>query len=52
MKGSYKSGGMAGTIFWNDSKQDLTAVLMVQMQRNPYPLRKEFKNLVYPAIVE
>ncbi|MFT4720434.1 MAG: CubicO group peptidase (beta-lactamase class C family) [Candidatus Azotimanducaceae bacterium] len=51
-EGGYTWGGMAGTIFWNDPKEDLTAVLMVQMQRNPYPLRDEFKNLVYQALVE
>lgn len=51
-EGGYTWGGMAGTIFWNDPKEDLTAVLMVQMQSNPYPLREEFKNLVYQAIVE
>lgn len=50
--GEYTWGGAAGTIFWNDPKEDLTAVLMVQMMRNPYPLRSEFKNLVYQAIVE
>jgi CubicO group peptidase (beta-lactamase class C family) len=50
--GEYTWGGAAGTIFWNDPKEDLTAVLMVQMMSNPYPLRSEFKNLVYQAIVE
>ena len=51
-EGEYTWGGAAGTIFWNDPKEELTAVLMVQMMRNPYPLRSEFKNLVYQAIVE
>jgi CubicO group peptidase (beta-lactamase class C family) len=50
--GEYTWGGAAGTIFWNDPKEELTAVLMVQMMMNPYPLRGEFKNLVYQAIVE
>jgi CubicO group peptidase (beta-lactamase class C family) len=43
MKASYTWGGMAGTIFWNDPKEGLTAVLMAQMQSNPYPLREELK---------
>jgi CubicO group peptidase (beta-lactamase class C family) len=51
-KGEYTWGGAAGTIFWNDPQEDLTAVLMVQMMMNPYPLRGQFKNLVYQAIVE
>jgi CubicO group peptidase (beta-lactamase class C family) len=51
-KGEYTWGGAAGTIFWNDPREELTAVLMVQMMRNPWPLRAQFKNLVYQAIVD
>lgn len=51
-KGEFSWGGAAGTIFWIDPKEDLTAVLMVQMMSNPYPLRTQYKNLVYQAIVE
>jgi CubicO group peptidase (beta-lactamase class C family) len=50
--GLYTWGGAAGTIFWNDPQEDLTAVLMVQMMQNPYPLRAQFNNLVYQAITE
>ena len=51
-KGEYNWGGAAGTVFWNDPKENLTAVLMVQMMRNPVPLRGEFKSLTYQAITE
>lgn len=49
-EGEYNWGGAAGTIFWVDPKEDLTAVLMVQMMSNPYPLRGQFKVLTYQAI--
>ncbi len=51
-KGTYTWGGAAGTVFWIDPEEDLVAILMVQMMRNPYPLRREFSNLVYSAIEE
>lgn len=51
-KGEYTWGGAAGTIFWNDPREELTAVLMVQMMRNPWPLRNQFRDLVYQAIVD
>lgn len=51
-EGSYTWGGAAGTIFWVDPKENLTAVLMVQMMRNPVPLRSQFRTLVYSAIVD
>lgn len=51
-KGEYNWGGAAGTVFWNDPEEELTAVLMVQMMRNPYPLRGQFKALTYQAIVD
>lgn len=51
-KGEYNWGGAAGTVFWNDPEEELTAILMVQMMRNPYPLRTQFKNLVYQAVIE
>jgi CubicO group peptidase (beta-lactamase class C family) len=50
--GTYTWGGMAGTIFWVDPIENLTAILMVQMMRNPIPLRSQFRTLVYSAIVE
>jgi CubicO group peptidase (beta-lactamase class C family) len=50
--GTYTWGGMAGTIFWIDPIENLTAILMVQMMRNPIPLRSQFRTLVYSAIVD
>lgn len=51
-EGEFSWGGAAGTIFWIDPEEELTAVLMVQMMSNPYPLRVQFKNLVYQAVVD
>ncbi|MEX0942276.1 MAG: serine hydrolase domain-containing protein [Pseudomonadales bacterium] len=51
-EGEINWGGAAGTIFWIDPEEELTAVLMVQMMRNPYPLRTQFKNLVYQAVID
>jgi CubicO group peptidase (beta-lactamase class C family) len=51
-EGTYMWGGAAGTIFWVDPKEDLTAILMVQMMSNPIPLRSQFRTLVYSAIVD
>lgn len=51
-KGIYHWGGAATTIFWIDPKEELIAILMAQMWQNPYPLRKEIRNLVYQAVVD
>ena len=51
-KGEFNWGGAAGTLFWIDPEEELTAVLMVQMMRNPINLRAQFKALTYQAIVE
>ena len=51
-KGEFSWGGAAGTLFWIDPDEELTAVLMVQMMRNPINLRAQFKALTYQAIVE
>ena len=51
-KGEYNWGGAAGTIFWNDPKENLTAILMVQVMGNNKPLRQHFRRLVYTAIQE
>jgi CubicO group peptidase (beta-lactamase class C family) len=47
--GDYAWGGLAGTYFWNDPKENLTAIWMMQgpYQREYY--RNLFKNLVYGA---
>ena len=51
-KGSYRWAGIAGTDFWIDPKEDLTAMILVQMMGYPPALRNEFKTLVYQAITE
>jgi CubicO group peptidase (beta-lactamase class C family) len=48
--GSYYWGGAASTIFWVDPKEDLVAVAMTQLMGSPWPLRTEFRTLVYQAI--
>jgi CubicO group peptidase (beta-lactamase class C family) len=47
--GDYAWGGLAGTYFWNDPRENLTAIWMMQgpYQREYY--RNLFKNLVYGA---
>ena len=51
-KGEYNWGGAAGTIFWNDPTENLTAILMVQVMGNNKPLRQHYRRLVYTAIQE
>jgi len=51
-KGTYRWAGIAGTDFWIDPKEDLTAMVLVQMMGYPPALRNEFKTLVYQAITE
>jgi CubicO group peptidase (beta-lactamase class C family) len=50
--GEYTWGGAAGTVFWIDPKENLVAILMVQMMQNPIDLRAKFKTLTYQAITE
>jgi len=51
-KGSYSWGGLAGTLFWNDPEEELTAIVMVQIRRSGIPLRDQFATLTYAAIIE
>jgi CubicO group peptidase (beta-lactamase class C family) len=51
-KGTYRWAGIAGTDFWIDPKEDLTAMILVQIMLSPPDLRNEFKTLVYQAITE
>ena len=48
--GLYFWGGMAGTTFFIDPKEDLYAVLMVQAPGQRDEVRALFRNLVYAAI--
>lgn len=50
--GSYFWGGMAGTTFWVDPREELHAVLMVQAPGLRDEVRAVFRNLVYGAIAD
>jgi CubicO group peptidase (beta-lactamase class C family) len=50
--GEYNWGGAAGTVFWIDPKEDIVAIIMVQMMQNPIDLRAKFKALTYQAITK
>ena len=48
--GDYSWGGAASTYFWIDPKEDLIAIFMTQlMPSTHYPVRREFRTLVYSA---
>jgi len=51
--GDHGWGGYAETFFWIDPKEDLIAILMSQyLPSQTYPIRKEFRTVVYQAIVD
>ena len=51
--GDYGWGGYAETYFWNDPQEELTAILMTQyLPSQTYPIRKEFRTVVYQALDE
>ncbi|MFQ5739345.1 MAG: serine hydrolase domain-containing protein [Acidobacteriota bacterium] len=51
--GEFNWGGLASTVFWIDRKEDLIAILMTQfIPSGHYPLRAQFKNLIYQAILK
>ncbi|RTL71161.1 MAG: class A beta-lactamase-related serine hydrolase [Hyphomicrobiales bacterium] len=49
--GSFYWGGIAGTTFWIDPKEDLWALLMIQAPAQREYYRMLFRNLVYSALV-
>ncbi|MCB1683164.1 MAG: serine hydrolase domain-containing protein [Pseudomonadales bacterium] len=51
-EGEYNWGGAAGTSFWIDPEEKLTAVFMVQSLPHRTRLGAEFKVLTYQAIVD
>jgi CubicO group peptidase (beta-lactamase class C family) len=52
-KGSYWWAGAANTYFFIDPKEELILILMTQfVPSNYYPVCKEFRDLVYKAIVD
>ncbi|MCS5592944.1 MAG: beta-lactamase family protein [Porticoccaceae bacterium] len=51
-KGNFRWAGIGGTDFWCDPKENLTAIVLMQMIPYPQSVRAEFKNLTYQAITE
>jgi len=46
-------GGYAETYFWNDPQEELIAMFMTQyLPSQTYPIRKEFRTVVYQALDE
>ncbi|MEE9416489.1 MAG: serine hydrolase domain-containing protein [Acidimicrobiales bacterium] len=51
--GEYSWGGAASTGFWIDPAEEITAVFMTQLlPSSTYPLRPEFRQLVYQALID
>jgi CubicO group peptidase (beta-lactamase class C family) len=51
--GDFSWGGAASTYFWIDPKEELIAIFMTQlMPSTHYPVRREFRTLVYSAFTE
>jgi CubicO group peptidase (beta-lactamase class C family) len=48
--GDYYWGGAAGTAFWNDPKQHLTVVFMVQAPSQLFHYSALLRNMVYAAL--
>jgi CubicO group peptidase (beta-lactamase class C family) len=50
--GDHGWGGYAETFFWIDPQEDMIAILMSQYQPSQtYPIRKEFRTVVYQALI-
>jgi CubicO group peptidase (beta-lactamase class C family) len=50
--GEYNWGGLHGTSFWVDPREELIGIFMVQIYPNrDIDFRGQFKNLVYQALV-
>lgn len=50
-EGIYSWGGAASTVFWNDPKENISAILLTQfMPSSYYPLRREFQVGTYQAM--
>lgn len=51
--GEFAWGGAASTYFWVDPGEELIAILLTQlMPSSSYPIRREFRVLVYQSIIE
>jgi CubicO group peptidase (beta-lactamase class C family) len=50
--GDYGWGGMAETYFWVSPQERLVAILLAQrMPSLAYPIRNDFRTLVYQALI-
>jgi CubicO group peptidase (beta-lactamase class C family) len=50
--GDHSWGGFAETFFWIDPQEDMIAILMSQyLPSQTYPIRKEFRTVVYQALI-
>ena len=49
--GLYSWGGIAGTTFWVDPKEDMFAILMIQAPNQREYYRPLFRNMVYAAMI-
>lgn len=51
--GSYQWGGWANTHFWVDPRENLIGILLLQYATSEtYPIRNDFRALVYQAIID
>ncbi|AGL16494.1 serine hydrolase [Actinoplanes sp. N902-109] len=51
--GEYAWGGVASTVFWVDPVERLTAMFFTQLvPSDAYPIRRQFRQLVYQALVD
>lgn len=51
--GEYAWGGAASTAFWVDPAEELTALFLTQlMPSSTYPIRSQFRTLVYQSLVD
>lgn len=52
-EGEYAWGGAASTAFWVDPKEEITATFFTQLlPSSTHPIRPEFRQLVYQALVD
>ena len=51
-KGLYRWGGAAATDFWVDPREGLIGLLLPQLMRSPHLLSRDFRVLVYQALVD
>ncbi len=52
-EGTFAWGGAASTTFWVDPVEDLTAAFYTQLlPTGTYPIKREFQQLVYQALID